>query len=74
MTRKDAEDVVAFVAELLRGVRAMRGHGLRQIAKASGVSLATLSRIERGGIPEVLTFLRLVAFLRREAKKPPHAE
>ena len=64
MTSKEAKEIVAFVAELIRGKRAFHRLGLRQLSKVSGVSLATLSRIERGGIPDAITFIKLIAWLR----------
>ena len=64
MTSKQAKEIGAFVAELIRGKRAFHRLGLRQLSKVSGVSLATLSRIERGGIPDAITFIKLIAWLR----------
>ena len=33
--------------------------GLREFAKQAGVSLATLSRIENGNLPDIETFFKL---------------
>lgn len=73
MTRADSKEVIAFVVELLRGVRALKGWGLRKVAAVSGISIATLSRMERGGVPDAITFVRLVDFVRKQAAlKEPH--
>lgn len=68
MSKREAKAVIEFVSELVRGARAMRGWGLRSVAKASGISIATLSRIERGGVPDALTFVRLVGWLHKETQ------
>ncbi len=50
-------------------IRSKRGHrGLRDIALISGISASTLSRVERGTIPDVATFLALCDWL----DVPPH--
>lgn len=50
-------------------IRAKRGdRSLREVANASGVSISTLSRVERGAIPDVNTFLALCDWL----DVPPH--
>ncbi len=65
-----------FDTDLFAGaLRTKRGDlGLREVASATGVSAATLSRLEHGEIPDMDTFLALLdwtgwparAFLRRE--------
>lgn len=46
-------------------VRERRGEaGVRAAAKEAGVSPATLSRVERGHVPDMLTFEKLCAWLR----------
>ena len=69
MKTDEAKQVIAFVAELLRGSRALKGYGLRKIAVSSGISIATLSRIERGGMPDALTFVKLVMYLKKHIKE-----
>lgn len=66
MTRQEAVRIVDFVAELVRGAKALKGIGLREISKDSGISIATLSRIDRGGVPDAITFIRLTEWLRQE--------
>jgi transcriptional regulator with XRE-family HTH domain len=46
-------------------VRDRRGDkGVRAAAAEAGVSAATLSRVERGHLPDILTYQRLCAWLR----------
>jgi transcriptional regulator with XRE-family HTH domain len=40
------------------------GRGVREVAKEIGVSPATLSRVEGGKLPDLLTFRRLCAWLK----------
>ena len=50
-------------------VREKRGdEGVRAAAKEAGVSPATLSRVERGHVPDMLTFEKLCAWLRLDPK------
>ena len=67
MTEQDAKDVIAFVVELLRGWRGLKNYGLREVSSISGISIATLSRMERGGVPDAITFIRLVNLLKKQA-------
>lgn len=70
MTDTEACLVISFVAEQIRGARAFHNIGLRECAKASHISIATLSRVERGGIPDAITFLKMTDWLRRQAGLP----
>ena len=46
-------------------LRAQRGdRGLREVAKEIGISTATLSRVERGKVPDLETFRRICHWLR----------
>jgi DNA-binding XRE family transcriptional regulator len=52
--------------ELLINIRKMRegrGLSLRECAKPSGISCATLARIEWGATPDLASALRMAAFL-----------
>jgi transcriptional regulator with XRE-family HTH domain len=52
------------LADLACVLRSRRGAAtLRDVATACGVSFATLSRIERGGVADVATLQRLAAWL-----------
>jgi len=45
-------------------IRAKRGHrSLREIALITGISPSTISRVERGTVPDVATFLGLCDWL-----------
>ena len=48
---------------------AKRHIGLREFADSIGVSAATLSRIERGGTPDLETFFKLCCWMGVDAKK-----
>jgi transcriptional regulator with XRE-family HTH domain len=52
------------IGELAARVRARRsGKGIREAASEVGVSPATLSRVENGGIPDLETFGRVCRWL-----------
>ena len=40
------------------------GRGIREVAKEIGVSPATLTRIEAGRLPDLLTFRKICAWLK----------
>ena len=65
---REARDLLAFIARLVRGARAAEGLTVRDLGRRLGVSAATVSRIEHGRIPDAVTFLRLVDWLRHEAR------
>ena len=49
---------------LAKRIKDKRGKiGLREIAKEIGVSLATISRIEKGKLPDVDTFIKICQWL-----------
>jgi transcriptional regulator with XRE-family HTH domain len=54
------------------------GRGVREVAKEIGVSPATLSRVEGGKLPDLLTFRRLCAWLKVDPAEileiPPEKE
>ena len=60
-------DTLAFVATLMRGARAAHGLTMRELGRRIGVSAATVCRLEGGLLPDAVTFLRVVDWLRREA-------
>lgn len=45
-----------------REMREKQGVSLRDAAKAAGISAATLSRVERGHVPDLLNALKLSEF------------
>jgi transcriptional regulator with XRE-family HTH domain len=47
-----------------RLIHAANGYTLQEVAAASGVSTATLSRLERGGMPDLPTFFALCAWMK----------
>lgn len=57
-----AKLTIQQLGELLRKQRG--GRGIRETAKEMGVSPATLSRIERGNVPDLDTFGKVCRWLR----------
>lgn len=57
------------LGRMLRLYRAHREITVRELAPAIGVSVATLSRIERGAECDVPTFLKLVSWMRAPERK-----
>jgi hypothetical protein len=53
-------DVERFAGAL---TRALEPYSLREASEATGVSAATLSRLERGGVPELEIFFTLCAWM-----------
>ena len=45
-----------------RAIRKSARVSVRDVAKHSGISAATISRIERGYLPDIITALRMAAF------------
>jgi len=54
---------IAELAALLRERRAKDGKSLRDVSAETGVPLATLSRVESGRLPDLVTFRNIVAWL-----------
>lgn len=53
------------LAQLGERIRHRRGdRGLREVAHEIGVSPATLSRVERGNVPDLVTFGKICRWLR----------
>lgn len=64
----DGQEEILEVAELGRLVRERREdnhQSVRQAALEVGISFATLSRVEDGGQPDLVTFMKLCAWLGR---------
>lgn len=57
-------NIIELMRNLGKLLRLKRGNrGLRETAKEIGVSSATLSRIERGKLPNILHFVKLCKWL-----------
>ena len=69
MTDAEVQEVLSRLAGDVSATRLARGLSLRGLAAESGVSLATLSRIERGLGPDASTLIRLARWLIVQAKK-----
>lgn len=54
---------MSLLGETLKARREHAGLGLRDAAKATRISSATLSRVERGEEPDIVTFARLCKWL-----------
>lgn len=54
---------VSFLKNAVKEVRKMRKMTLESLSEASGVPLSTISDIERGAEPRVITALRLAKAL-----------
>ena len=65
MRRKTETLRIRDLAKLLRDRRATKGFGLRAAAEEAGVSFNTLSRVERGHVPDIETFSRLARWVGR---------
>ena len=49
---------------LVKKIREKRGHrGIREVALEIGISAATLSRVERGHLPDLETFKKICAWV-----------
>lgn len=51
------------LSEMLRLYRTVKNMGVRELAKEIGIGAATVSRIERGGLMDLPTFLKLQAWM-----------
>jgi transcriptional regulator with XRE-family HTH domain len=54
--------VGSYLVADLRGIRVKHGIGVREAAKASGISPATISRMEMGFSPDIGTALKASIF------------
>lgn len=73
MSDQDVDQVIERLAGDVAATRAAVGLSLRQLAAGTGVSLATLSRIERGKTPDAATLIRLARWLLVQAKNGKRA-
>jgi len=71
MTTKEAKEVIAHVRATVTFARQAKHLGLRELFRACGVSIATLSRIERGHSMDAETFLKLIEWLHNHKDAPP---
>ncbi len=53
------------VAKFSRMKNELRKMGLREFADEIGISTSTLSRLQRGGEPDIETYLRVVSWIDR---------
>ena len=63
----EVSQVIARLAGDVSGTRHARGLSLRDLATETGVSLAMLSRIERGKTPDAASLIRLARWLIAQA-------
>lgn len=54
------------LSEMLRIYRNVRGLSVRQLAPQIGISIATLSRLERGHEMDLATFEKLLTWFRKD--------
>ena len=71
MTTQEAKQVIAHVRGVVKFKRQAQHLGLRDLMKACGVSIATLSRFERGHSLDAETFLKLIEWLQPTVQYPP---
>ena len=71
MTTKDTKDVIAHVRAAVTFTRQAKHMGLRELFRECGVSIPTLSRIERGHSMDAETFLKLIEWLHNHKDAPP---
>jgi transcriptional regulator with XRE-family HTH domain len=69
VTKAEVQQVLDRLAGDVALTRAAAGLSLRALAHDSGVSYATLSRIERGETPDAATLIRLSRWLLMQAKR-----
>jgi transcriptional regulator with XRE-family HTH domain len=62
--RKSLTKTALPVAALVKRKRTGQGLNLRDASMSAGISYATMSRIERGFIPDLLTAVKLARWLR----------
>ena len=70
MTDAEVDQVLQRLAGDVSETRVACGLSLRGLAKETGVSYPTLSRIERGLTPDAGSLIRLARWLLVQAKKP----
>ena len=64
MTASNMEiQTVKFFGQMLLGVREFRKLTPAQVGQAVGVSASTISSIEKGGMPQMVNFLRLCRWM-----------
>lgn len=71
MTTREAKEVIAHVRGMVKFKRQAKHLGLRELFKECGVSIATLSRFERGHSLDAETFLKLIEWLTPTVQFPP---
>ena len=71
MTLEETKEVIAHVRSLVKFKRHANGLPLRALARQCGVSIATLSRFDRGHSLDAETFLLLVEWLQPTVQSPP---
>ena len=71
MTTQEAREVVGHVRAMVTFKRHAQHLGLRELFQACGVSIATLSRIERGHSMDAETMLKLIEWLHGARQSPP---
>jgi len=71
MTTKEAREVIAHVRGVVKFKRQAKQVGLRELMRECGVSIATLSRFERGHSLDAETFLKLIEWLQPTVQSPP---
>ena len=71
MTTNEAVEVINHVRAMVTFKRKAQHLGLRELFKECGVSIATLSRIERGHSMDAETFLKLIEWLHNAKQEPP---
>jgi transcriptional regulator with XRE-family HTH domain len=60
--KQEAAVALIRLGKLLQDRRGDRG--IREVAKEIGISAPTLSRVERGNLPDLLTFKKICAWLK----------
>jgi transcriptional regulator with XRE-family HTH domain len=68
MTPAEVQEVLTVLSGNVARLRTLRGLSLRDLARETGVSNVTLSRIERGKTPDAPTLIRLARWLLIQAK------
>lgn len=71
MTTEEAREVIGHVRAMVTFKRQAQHMGLRELFKECGVSIPTLSRIERGHSMDAETFLKLIEWLHNHKDAPP---
>ena len=71
MTNAECKEVISHVRAMVTFKRQAKHMSLRELFKQCGVSIATLSRIERGHSLDAETFLKLIEWLHGAVQTPP---